>query len=33
MTKLAGPFAGVFYYAYVRIDLFSRYVDRGRDGP
>jgi putative transposase len=26
ITKLAGPFAGVFYYAYVMIDLFSRYV-------
>lgn len=26
ITKLAGPTAGVFYYAYVMIDLFSRYV-------
>ncbi|HEV2742652.1 MAG TPA: DDE-type integrase/transposase/recombinase [Rubrobacter sp.] len=26
ITKLAGPVAGAFYYAYVMIDLFSRYV-------
>jgi putative transposase len=26
ITKLAGPVAGVFYYAYVMIDLFSRYL-------
>jgi putative transposase len=26
ITKLAGPFAGIFYDAYVMIDLFSRYV-------
>jgi putative transposase len=26
ITKLAGPFAGVFYDAYVMIDLFRRYV-------
>ena len=26
ITKLAGPAAGIFYYAYVIIDLFSRYV-------
>jgi transposase InsO family protein len=26
ITKLAGPVAGVFYFAYVIIDLFSRYV-------
>jgi len=26
ITKVAGPSAGVFYYVYVMIDLFSRYV-------
>lgn len=26
ITKLAGPQPGVFYYAYVMIDLYSRYV-------
>lgn len=26
ITKLAGPAKGVFYYAYVMIDLFSRFV-------
>ncbi|HEU4406797.1 MAG TPA: DDE-type integrase/transposase/recombinase [Polyangiaceae bacterium] len=26
ITKLAGPVAGIFYYAYVMIDLFRRYV-------
>jgi putative transposase len=26
ITKIAGPTAGVFYYVYVMIDLFSRYV-------
>lgn len=26
ITKLAGPKPGVFYYAYVMLDLFSRYV-------
>lgn len=26
ITKLAGPVAGVFYYVYVLLDLFSRYV-------
>lgn len=26
ITKLAGPVAGVFYFAYVIIDLYSRYV-------
>jgi putative transposase len=26
ITKLAGPVAGVFFYAYVIVDLFSRYI-------
>ena len=26
ITKIAGPSAGIFYYVYVMIDLFSRYV-------
>jgi transposase InsO family protein len=26
ITKLAGPVPGVFFYAYVMIDLYSRYV-------
>ena len=26
ITKLAGPLPGVFYYAYVILDLFSRFV-------